>query len=203
MTDPGCALLVFARAPVPGRVKTRLIPAVGGEEAARIHMELVRRTLRTATALMPVELCCAPDAGHPFFEDCARDFGVTLRGQSGADLGERMQHAIDEALRRCRGAIVIGCDCPELAAADLDAAARLLEHEADVVLGPAEDGGYYLVGLGRPCAALFEGVQWGSGTVLARTRANAAALGLRLRELPMRWDVDRPEDLRRYRRLDG
>ncbi len=177
------SVIVFAREPRPGRVKTRLIPLLGAQGAARLHARLVERALATARAagLGEVELCWA-------------------RRQRGADLGARMHHAFARGLRRAGRVILIGSDCPVLRARDLRRAARWLAGGADAVFAPAEDGGYALIGLRRVSPRLFEGVQWGGAQVMAQTRARLAALGWRWRELPEVWDVDRPEDVARLRR---
>jgi uncharacterized protein len=192
-------IAVFARAPVAGAVKTRLAPLLGAEGAARLHRALVRRALETALrAEAEVELWCTPDAGDPFSTACAREFGVRLCVQVGADLGERMGHAIS-AGGPGRATLLIGSDCPALDAQELlRAAAALATHDAVVI--PAEDGGYVLVGLARPASAPFEAVDWGSGRVMAQTRVRLAAAGMRWRELAPSWDVDRPED---YARLQA
>jgi glycosyltransferase A (GT-A) superfamily protein (DUF2064 family) len=178
------AVLVFSRAPQPGRVKTRLVPRLGEWRAARLHARMTAHALRSAHAAAcgPVELY-----------DSAR--------QRGADLGARMHHALERALRRHRGAIVIGADCPELRPADLRRAARALAGGCDVVLAPAEDGGYVLIGARRVSPALFSGIEWGGASVYAATVQRLATLGYRWRALRELWDVDRPQDLERLRWL--
>jgi rSAM/selenodomain-associated transferase 1 len=198
------AVIVFARAPQPGRVKTRLVPRLGAWGAARLQARLTRRTLRTAQAARcgPVELHGAPRARHAFFLRCARDSKIALRGQRGRDLGERMFNALAEGLRRHRAAILVGTDCPALRARDLRRAARALAGGCAAVIAPAEDGGYPLIGLRRVSPRLFEGIAWGGGEVFARTAERLARLGWRWRALRTLWDVDRPEDLARlYWRL--
>ena len=195
--DP-VAVGVFARAPVPGEAKTRLVPVLGEDAAAELHGLLVRRALATAkeSGVGEVILWCSPDAGHPFFARCAADFGVALRAQSGGHLGERMASALADMLGANRRALLIGSDCPALKADDLREAARsLATHEA--VLQPAEDGGYVMVGLSQAAPSLFEGIRWGEASVMKDTRSRLRTAKLRWRELPMRWDVDRPEDYRR------
>lgn len=195
--DRAVQVAVFARAPVPGEVKTRLIPLLGAQDAAELHATLVRRALATArqAALGPVSLWCSPDSAHPFFAACAAESGATLHAQSGGHLGERMARAF-ERLLAAGPALLIGSDCPSLGAADLQAAAAsLATHHA--VIQPAEDGGYVLVGLSRPVAGLFDHIRWGEATVLRDTRARLRAAAAIWREMPVRWDVDRPEDYRR------
>ncbi len=194
-----CRVMVFARAPTPGEAKTRLIPALGKAGAAALHRRLVMHSLRAAAdaRIGPVELWCAPDAGDPFFRECERRFGVSLRSQGEGDLGARMQGAFDAALARSSRAILVGSDIPALSAQYLRDAQRVLVGGDDVVIGPAEDGGYVLVGLSRSDPELFRNIPWGGPEVLAETRRRMAALSWRCRELPVLWDVDRPEDLER------
>lgn len=198
----GDRLLVFARAPVPGAVKTRLIPALGAEGAADLHARLLARTLETACAadLAPVELWCTPDADHPAFAGAAGDPGVTLRVQPAGDLGQRMRVALESTLADGGRALLVGCDCPALSVDDLAGAfTALADH--DVVLGPAEDGGYVLVGARRVSPVLFDGIEWGGPRVLRQTRGRLVALGWRWHELRTLWDVDRPEDVVRCKEL--
>jgi rSAM/selenodomain-associated transferase 1 len=155
--------------------------------------------LRAATnsRVGPVELWCAPDASDPFFRECQRQLGVSLYPQGEGDLGARMQRAFESALTRARRAILVGSDIPALSTQHLRDAERALVGGDDVVIGPAEDGGYVLIGLSRCDPELFRGIPWGGSEALAETRRRIAALGWRLIELPALWDVDRPEDLER------
>ena len=192
------AIAVFARAPVAGEVKTRLIPRLGTEGAAAFQHALIGRTLSTAVAadLGPVSLWCSPDCEHPAFTAYAKGFEVALCPQRGADLGARMLAAFLHLCRE-RHAILIGTDCPALTADDLRKAAEALARGHDAVLMPAEDGGYALVGLRRPTASLFAAMPWGSDRVIAETRLRLRRARLTWQELPVSWDVDRPEDLDR------
>ncbi|MGE5640413.1 MAG: TIGR04282 family arsenosugar biosynthesis glycosyltransferase [Clostridia bacterium] len=194
----GTAILVFARAPSPGRAKTRLAAAIGPWRAARLQAGLTLHALRVAlaAAVGPVEIHAAPP-GHAFFAAARRKFPVELAGQRGRDLGERMERALARALRRHRAAILIGTDCPDLGAADLRRAARWLRGATDAAVAPAEDGGYALVAMRKPRAAVFAQIPWGHSRVYAETAARLDASGLRWRALRTVWDVDRPEDLAR------
>jgi rSAM/selenodomain-associated transferase 1 len=198
-SDP--AIAVFAKAPIPGAVKTRLAGVLGADAAASLHAGLVRHALSTAVraGLGPLALWCLPDTGHSFFARCAAEFGARLEAQRGDDLGARMANAFAPALRDGQPLIVIGADCPALTAGHLQAAARAL-CEKDAVLVPAEDGGYVLVGLARPVAGLFDGVAWGTAAVMAQTRERLAAEGAAWTELAPLWDVDRPDDYARLQR---
>jgi uncharacterized protein len=186
-------LLVFARAPVAGQAKTRLIPALGAQGAARLHGRLVRRALEAASAsgAGPVELWCTPDCSHAFLQDCARAFDCSLQPQPTGDLGRRMRVALETGLP----AVLLGSDAPGLTGATVGAAAAALAQGNDCVLVPALDGGYVLIGLAVPAPRLFEGIGWGGSGVLEQTRRRAGQLGLRLAELPPCPDIDRPEDL--------
>jgi len=184
-------IIVFARAPVPGEAKTRLIPKLGAWRAARLHERLTLHALRTARlASGRVEL--HGTRRHSFF----RRLGVAFRLQRGRDLGERMVHALSKARRP---AILIGTDCPVLTSADLRRAARWLRGGCDAVLAPAEDGGYALIGLRRARKEFFEGILWGGPQVYADTVKRLA--GYRWRALRRVWDLDRPGDLERFRAL--
>jgi rSAM/selenodomain-associated transferase 1 len=198
--------MVFAKAPMPGRVKTRLVPALGEGAAAELHRQLAERTLFTALAagLGPVELWCAPGTDDAFFAACARQYGISLRAQGEGDLGMRMMRALEHALAGGSPGLLVGSDCPVLTAEYLREAAAGLAGGNDAVFGPAEDGGYVLIGLARkPSAQLFEDIAWGTATVMQETRARLARLNWRWRELATLWDVDRPEDLLRLRQLRG
>jgi rSAM/selenodomain-associated transferase 1 len=195
-SDAPFPIAIFARAPVAGAAKTRLIPRLGADGAAALHERLVEHTLGQAIAagLGDVTLWCAPDAAHPFFASCAARFGVALRAQQGDDLGARMLHAFEEA----RGPlIVIGADCPMLGAGLLRDAAQALQSRVDAVFCPAEDGGYGLIGLATPDVSLFQNMHWGSDRVMADTRLRVRALGWTSHETAPVWDVDRPEDIDR------
>ena len=183
-TNLDVAVLVFSRAPVPGRVKTRLVPHLGAWRAARLHRRLTRHALGTARAA-----ACGPI-----------DLYDTSR-QRGSDLGERMHHALARALRRHRAAIIIGADCPALRPRDLRRAARWLAGGCDVVIAPAEDGGYALIGAKRVSPLLFSGIAWGGPDVYESTMRKLVSLSYRWRALERVWDVDRPEDLERLRWL--
>lgn len=198
---PRARIVVLARAPVPGRCKTRLIPALGRRGAAALHRRLVLQTLRTARASgAPVELWCAPDMRHPFFAHCRRTLGVRLRRQPAGDLGRRMTLALAALVRAGGAAVLVGSDCPGLAPGDLRAAhAALARH--DVVVQPSRDGGYVLIAARRLERRALAGIAWSSGRELAQTRRRCARLGLKLHELEPRWDIDTPADYRRARRL--
>jgi rSAM/selenodomain-associated transferase 1 len=198
-TETETPVIVFAKAPQPGAAKTRLIPLIGAEGAARFHSNMVKHTLGTAlnARIGPVELHCAPDTQHEFFNTCAGRYRVMLYPQMGADLGARMQRAFEQSLAGHKQAIIIGCDCPLLKTHHLRAARTALA-DHDAVLIPSEDGGYALIGLARSDTLLFEHIEWGTGGVLTTTRERLRKLGWRWQELETLWDIDRPEDYVRW-----
>ena len=194
-------MIVFTRAPLAGRVKTRLAARLGAARATRLHERLTAAALGAALAARcgPVELHAT--AGHSWLRHLCRKSNVLLRLQKGNDLGERMAHATSTALRRAPFVLLIGSDCPELSARELRRAARWLAGGADAVLAPARDGGYAMIGLRRPAEFLFRAMPWGSAQVHGETAARLGNSGWRLRNLAPVSDVDRPEDLARLRGL--
>lgn len=190
-------LLVFARVPLAGQVKTRLIPAFGARGATAIYRQLLQRTLTASADLAGVrrELWwdTAPDPQGPAAGLAAAQ-GMAERLQQGDTLGDRMAHAMRDALATAPAAVLIGSDCPGCDADYLRQAFTALA-AADAVLGPATDGGYVLIGLRRPDDRVFSAIPWGSDRVLGSTRQRFATLGWRWQELPPRQDVDRPGDL--------
>lgn len=191
---------VLAKAPMPGLAKTRLIPALGPQGAARLQRQLTRAAVQTAldARLGPVTMWCAPHAQHRFFRAMQRTTGVRCLVQASGDLGQRMHTAF--RLHCVQGPLLLtGTDCPPLTPDHLRQAAQALLDGDDAVFYPAEDGGYVLVGLRRPQAALFESIAWSTDVVMAQTRERASATGLRLRELETLWDLDTPADLVRWR----
>jgi len=194
---PPARIAVFARAPVAGEAKTRLIPLLGAEGAAALQQQLTARTLATACAVAgaQVTLWVAGDTAHPFIAEIARRHGVALRAQHGADLGARMNYAFEASAAPL---VLIGTDCPQLAPADLAAAAAALA-DHDVVIQPATDGGYVLIGLARPQPSLFESIHWGGASVLQQTQARIAELGLRCLLRTALDDLDTAQDLQRAR----
>ena len=195
--------MLFAKAPIAGAVKTRLIPAIGAAAAAQLHGQLLNRVLETLIVanVGPVELCCAGEPAHQFFVDCRQRFGIALTRQCDGDLGERMRHAFDRALSGATCALIVGADCPSVTADDVrDAAAQLGSHDATLI--PARDGGYVLIGARATHDEMFAAIDWGSANVLASQRERFRALGWRWHEGATRWDVDRPEDLAQLAELE-
>jgi rSAM/selenodomain-associated transferase 1 len=190
------AIAILAKAPIVGFAKTRLIPAIGAHAAAVLQERMTERAVITALAARagPVTLWCAPDPGHASFRALCIEQHVTLRRQPEGDLGARMLTATRDG-----PTLVIGTDCPALTPEHLHDAAQALRGN-DVVLIPAEDGGYVLIGTRAPQPWLFDDMNWGTETVLGETRARIAARGITCAELAPLWDVDTEDDLARLER---
>jgi len=189
-------IIQFAKAPTPGLVKTRMMPHLTPEQACALHHDLLLWTCRTLTAagLADVELWLAGDRAHPVISECEALGVNAVRRQCGADLGERMFHAISAGLARYCKVILVGSDCPGIDAAYLEHARQALDH-APLAFGPACDGGYVLIGASAIWRGLFEEVSWGQDTVYEQTIERVQALNEHYRELGELADIDRPEDL--------
>lgn len=196
------ALVLFAKAPTPGQVKTRLCPPLTPDEASSLHGSFVLDSLeRSKTAIHQGRLAldrfmaCAPSSEHVFFKILGERHGVGLLDQIGDDLGARMQRAsADLFARGFRQILILGTDLPTLPLSTYGTALSLLDQH-DVVLGPAEDGGYYAIGLTRPTPELFERIPWSTAEVLPETLKRAEGLGLRVAQLPRWRDLDTLDDL--------
>ncbi|AFT71404.1 hypothetical protein B5T_03137 [Alloalcanivorax dieselolei B5] len=194
-------LLVFAKAPEPGRVKTRLAASLGEAAALAAHQALLERTLCLAV-VFPGPAVLMLDRAEAATERRARDLGLDIDYQQGADLGERMERAMAWGLARAERVLLVGSDCPAMSREYLREAADTLR-QAPVVLGPSEDGGFVLLG-GSDATLwrqrLFRHVAMSTDHTLADTVA-ALSVHCQPRLLPTLWDVDYPKDLDRARRL--
>ncbi len=189
-------ILVFAKAPIPGQVKTRLIPALGALGAARLARQLLDLTLDQARAadIGPVELCASPTIASPDWAGYLPPHGVAVSDQGEGDLGARMARASQRALLLNQRVLLIGTDCPALSAQRLRAAAAALDrHEA--VLHPALDGGYPLLGLRVFHPSLFTEMPWSTAAVAELTLARMQALEWRVWVGDALADIDEPADL--------
>lgn len=201
---PHTRIRVFAREPVLGLVKTRLHSAIGPERALQLYKAMLTRITSTLAAsnLAAWDLCVTSGLTHEMFVTICDGKNITL--QSEGDLGQKMSTAMAYSLAQAEveNVIVIGSDCPAMSQAYLESAIRGLNDGNDVVIGPAEDGGYVLLGLKRPYPELFEGIPWGSAQVLNLTLQRVQELGASCQLLEPLWDVDRDEDLPRLQELD-
>jgi uncharacterized protein len=186
-------LLIFSKFPEPGRVKTRLIPALGASGATQLYQKLLANTLEVSSKLsVSIELCYGSGSLLQWQEYL--DANYLLHPQVGNDLGARLAHAMELASQSGAKVLTIGCDCPGLTTAILQSAFDTLD-TADLVLGPALDGGYYAIGTNHYYPELFQGISWSTSTVLTETVAIAKSLKLRIAYLETLRDIDRPEDL--------
>jgi rSAM/selenodomain-associated transferase 1 len=201
MKYPQAKLLIFSKAPEPGHVKTRLIPALGAAGAAQLYTDLLNACLdmSVSAGLCPVALCCSPSSSHAHFRQLQEHYRVELLQQANGDLGQRMSRAMQFELRHSCPVLLVGADCPSLCAGDLESAIEQLLSGVDVVLGPSHDGGYYLVGMHTHQPALFEDIPWGTPAVLEHTRRHMQALGLHCYYLPLRSDLDTAADYHAWR----
>lgn len=186
-------IAIFARRPVPGRVKTRLSPALPPEFACRLYAAMLDDTLSVAGA-------ARADTRTVFWADAPDENrspeGFQSHVQQGEELGARLVGAFDTVLVDGAHAVAIGSDCPGLSPAILERALEALDR-ADMVLGPATDGGYWLIGLSKPAPQLFTDVPWSTASVFNETLTRAADSGLSVETLPFLDDLDTPEDLAR------
>lgn len=190
---------MMAKAPQAGDVKTRLCPPLTLEAAAALYRSFLLDTVAKITSLQRIQpvMSYAPPSGEAFFTAAAPDW---LRlPQSGADLGARMHHCFTQLFAQgYEHVLLTGSDLPTLPIYIFQQAIGLASSpQIDVILGPSEDGGYYLIGLRTPCRALFESMTWSTSDVLAQTVRRATHLGLRIAYLPTWYDIDTPADLRR------
>lgn len=199
---PDLRILLFTKEPVPGQVKTRLQETLGVAGAYDLHCALLRYQVEAfqASRLAPLEVWVSGDIANPELAGLPLQAG--LYQQVGSDLGQRMRSAVDAARTRSRAVVLVGTDCPSVDRDYLESALKLLASGKSLVVGPADDGGYVLLGVRESWPALFEEIPWGTDRVLSLTLERAQQLGLDHQLLPGRWDVDRPEDLARLADLD-
>ena len=198
---PDTNLLIFSKYPLAGKAKTRLIPAIGAEVAAQLHRQLAEAAISTARSWKQISLekvnritVHYTGAGEKDFR-CWLGSDLDYQEQPASDLGQRMSAAFESAFKcGIEHAIGIGTDVPTLTAAILQQADKNLE-DHDLVLGPAADGGYYLIGMNSLHPELFADIEWGTERVYGQTLAICTRLNLKIAELPVLHDIDRPEDL--------
>jgi uncharacterized protein len=190
----GDVLIIFVRNPVLGKVKTRLATDIGNEKALKVYLQLLKIT---SEVVMPLNCVKFVYYSNTIIEgDCWDKEGITKRAQTGDNLGQRMKNAFAEVFDLgFRKTIVIGSDCPDLRTYDLEQAFKMLESH-DMVIGPAMDGGYYLLGMKKLYAGLFEDKPWGTDMVLLETLHDLETSGLSFFKGRIINDVDTIEDLK-------
>lgn len=194
MKNPEPLIQIFCKAPVSGKVKTRLIQAMGKRRALDLYLQMFERLMAELSASrFKTELWISPDKDHAFFEP----YAFARFQQAGPDLGGRMSTALRDGLNRHESVILVGTDLPLINRSYIEQAVSALKTH-DVVLGPAEDGGYGLVGVNAKTPDMFSDIDWGTERVLSQTCARLNRDQLDFGLLPLIWDVDRPADLRRY-----
>ena len=196
-------VLLFAKAPVEGKVNTRLIPDIGVQAATELQHDLIhdRLSMLSGTSLCDVRLMCSPDHESEYFVSCGKRYPITLFSQKGENLGERMYCGISDALQKYDYCIVIGTDAPTLGIDLIGLVMQKLHAGKEVVIVPAEDGGYVLIAMRQAYDFLFDDIHWGSEVVMKQTRDKLNEKGVLFEELASCWDIDRLEDYQRYLEL--
>ncbi|HED15784.1 MAG TPA: glycosyltransferase [Gammaproteobacteria bacterium] len=200
---PHIHLIMMARAPVAGQVKTRLAKTIGNRRAASIHRNMVRTQIRQllAARICPIELHVCPQVRHPFFIAMRRGGVVRVEQQFGNNLGSRMLHAIRSGLQRAEAVILIGADVPGISVEQIRQVCEQLSSRDELIIMPANDGGYGLLAMCRTDAGLFRGVHWGSRRVCKQTVRRARQLGISYRLSGVCYDIDYQRDLDRLPEL--
>jgi rSAM/selenodomain-associated transferase 1 len=188
-------LIVFAKAPVEAQCKTRLIPLLGESGATEFYKDLLQHCLHRVSQLdnTDIALYVTPHTQHPFIQQLATNYGTALQAQQGKDLGERMHHAMQQGLQAYQRVVLIGSDCPDITAHYLEQAFATLQ-QSELVIGPAKDGGYVLIGGQRISTDIFANTHWGNEQVLAQCLQNIHHAGYSHQCLPTLQDIDTPED---------
>ncbi len=193
-------ILLYAKAPIEGKVNTRLITDIGVQAATKLQHDLIhhRLSMLTEANLCDVRLMCAPSQQDDNFLQCKKLYPITLSDQTGEDLGERMFNGVTAALQQYKYCIIIGTDAPVLDAARIKQVIETLHRNTDVVIVPAEDGGYVLIAMRQAYRFLFQEISWGSADVMQQTRTRLDENNVSFEELACCWDVDNLEDYQRY-----
>jgi len=195
-------LIIFIKAPVPGYCKTRLTPYLSPEEASEFYKTLVTNCFNNIKTInnTDISIFTYPDINNPFIKSLSHKYATTCHIQSGENLGERMFNALDKSLQTYDRCVLIGTDCPVLDQSYLEQAFKAL-YQHDMVLGPANDGGYVLIGASKTEASLFNNINWGTDSVLKQSLHNANKAAYKTHLLDTLWDVDTPEDYIKYQKL--
>ena len=194
---------MFAKTPLSGHVKTRLAADIGNQAALDVYKQLLEKTLHTVVSskLSPVELWLDSDNQDIWLQDSINRLAVPVQQQSGIDLGERMASAFEKTLGDADFCVLIGTDCPLLDMSYLSDACAALHSGIEIVIGPAEDGGYVLIGLRNCKPELFASIDWSTSAVMQQTLQTIDDQQWQHKELPVLWDIDRLADWRRWTEL--
>lgn len=197
---PDARIAVFAKAPHPGQVKTRLAAEIGDTEAARVYEQWLEQSVERicAAGIAPVELWVSPDDSHPLFQALSRNSSLSLHVQPSGDLGTRMQQVFLHLLSWHPSAVLIGSDCPVMPPDYIARALDVLERGVHTVIGPAEDGGYVLLGMNRVVQCLFTDIPWSTAQVMNATRHQLVRNHQHWAELETLWDIDTLDDYKRW-----
>ncbi len=194
------AIIIFAKAPVPGEVKTRMCPPLSPDEAASLHGSMVMDTVERTQSLREFDifLTCTPSMEHPFFQTLAARHRIQLCDQAGEDLGQRMDYALTTIFNHGYAyALLVGTDTPTLSSRHYHHAKEALQ-TTDVVFGPTKDGGYYLVGTKHAIPELFAAIPWSTDSVLAQSQSRAERMGLAVGLLALERDIDTFDDVQAF-----
>jgi len=198
MQHTNAKILIFAKSPVVGQVKTRLAEFIGPEQACKVYEALLTQTLNTALNAQLAPVCCyTDDTEHVYFKHWKQK-GVEFKQQVGADLGQRMQQAFMHELRLYSPVVMIGSDCPVITVEHLRAAFNALDGDGEAVITPTQDGGYVLLGLKKPHPRIFSNIQWSSMHVFRQTAEHLESLSLKWQQLNTLWDLDTAEDYQKW-----
>ena len=194
--DSNIPLYLFAKAPVPGQVKTRMAPSLSPQRSAALASLMLTHSLSTISTVWPgrVVLTVSPDSSHPVFQHLNCIHSIEFSVQIDSDLGGRMAHVLAQGVQDSGAAVVMGCDVPYFDGSLLVRAHDMLEQGLDVV-GPAEDGGFYLLGLHHFDTAIFRDIQWGTSSVLQDVNSRAEQVGMTLSRIATLRDIDNWSDL--------
>ncbi len=197
------AIVIFTKNPELGKVKTRLIPELGRRNAYNLYCELLQHTLNTVTKLKNIDtyIFTTPSINHRFFNTYKNNLSISFQLQKGDDLGERMHNAFIEMLAKYKMVILVGCDCAEISVSVLTNAVAALENN-DVVIGPSNDGGYYLIGLKKANLNLFNSIEWGTSTVFNKTVERIKKDNLSCYKTEKLIDIDEYDDLKKLDHIE-
>ncbi len=200
---PHIRLIMMTRAPVAGQVKSRLAKSIGNRRAAAVYRNMVQVQISKLLAanICPLELHVCPQVRHPFFMAMRRAGVVRVERQQGNNLGSRMHHALRSGLQRAEAVTLIGADVPGISVEQIEQVCTLLSSRDELIIMPAADGGYGLLGMRNTDAGLFRAVHWGTQQVCKQTLRRAAQLGINYRLFSSCYDIDYQRDLARLREL--